>query len=105
LIAVGAPDKLEIIDNVLKALQPSTQNPNGNFQERLKEIMKNSAPGAPPRFTPSPTQGSAAPALSPEAQVIAIEAERQRMQQSADPLPPAPLLPPTPILPAEKSGK
>ena len=105
LIAVGAPDKLEIIDNVLKALQPSTQNPNGNFQERLKEIMKNSAPGAPPRFTPSPTQGSAAPALSPEAQVIAIEAERQRMQQSAAPLPPAPLLPPTPILPAEKSGK
>jgi hypothetical protein len=105
LMAVGEPDKLEVIDNVLRALQPLPQNLNPTFQDRLKEIMKNSAPVAPPRFAPPPTQGSAAPALSPEAQVIAIEAERQRMQQSANPLPPAPLLPPAPNLPAEKSGK
>jgi hypothetical protein len=56
LIAVGDPEKLEVIDNVLKALQPRPQNPNTDFQDRLKEIMKNSAPPAPAQLPHPPTR-------------------------------------------------
>jgi hypothetical protein len=52
LIAVGEPDKLEVIDNVLKALQPRSQNPNRDFQDRLKEVINNSAPPAPAQLPP-----------------------------------------------------
>lgn len=52
LIAVGEPDKLEVIDNVLKALQPAPQIPGADFQDRLKQIIKSqpqaSVPAAPP---------------------------------------------------------
>jgi hypothetical protein len=54
LIAVGEPDKLDVIDNVLKALQPAPQTPGADFQDRLKQIIKNqnqsqaSVPAAPP---------------------------------------------------------
>ena len=61
LIAVGAPDKLEIIDDVLKALQSAPQNSPTAFQERLQQIINNaspaSAPGAqrlPPLTPPTP---------------------------------------------------
>ena len=48
LIAYGEPENLEVIEQVLKALQP---NPNNAFQSRLKDILKNSAPaGTQPRL-------------------------------------------------------
>jgi hypothetical protein len=53
LIAVGEPDKLEIIDNVLKALQPPPQNSSDVFQDRLKQIIKNAPPPSVP-VTPAP---------------------------------------------------
>jgi hypothetical protein len=43
LIAVGDPEKLEVIDNVLKALQPRSQNQNDTFHSRLEEIINNEA--------------------------------------------------------------
>lgn len=70
LIAVGEPDKLEVIDNVLKALQPTPQNPPGNFQDRLKQIIKDqsqaSVPAAPPT-TPQRMPPIAKPPESPAA--------------------------------------
>lgn len=79
LIAVGEPDKLEVIENVLNALRPPSPNPNETFQSRMQEILKNAAPaGTQPRLY-------------------------------APPLPPAPLSPPnmpaSTNSPAEKSGK
>ncbi len=74
LIAVGAPDKLEIIDDVLKALQSAPQNSPTAFQERLQQIINNaspaSAPGAqrlPPLTPPTPLMPppSAKPPESP----------------------------------------
>ncbi len=56
LIAVGEPDKLEVIDNVLKALQP--QLPSPTFNDRLLDIIHRSPqssvapPTAPPRIMP-----------------------------------------------------
>jgi hypothetical protein len=68
LIAVGEPDELEVIDNVLKALQPTLQNPSGNFQDRLKRIIKDqsqaSVPAAPPT-TPQRMPPIAKPPESP----------------------------------------
>jgi hypothetical protein len=52
LIAVGEPEKLEVIDNVLKALQPRPQNPNRDFQDRLEKIINNSAPATPEPLPP-----------------------------------------------------
>jgi hypothetical protein len=69
LIAVGAPDKLEIIDDVLKALQSAPQNSQTAFQERLQQIIKNasgaSTPGALPP-TPQIVPPIAKPPESPE---------------------------------------
>jgi hypothetical protein len=98
LIAVGEPGKLEVIDDVLKALQPSTQNPIGNFQERLQSVIRRSPQpgGAPPRFgTPPQLPGTA---LSPGAQTLMIEKERLDSQQSTNLMPPIPLAP-TPAKP------
>jgi hypothetical protein len=73
LIAVGAPDKLEIIDDVLKALQPSPQAPAANFQDRLQRIIKNQSPAStsdaqrlPPLTPPTPLMAppSAKPPVS-----------------------------------------
>jgi len=69
LIAVGAPDKLEIIDDVLKALQSAPQNSPTAFQDRLQQIIKNasgaSVPGALPP-TPQIVPPIAKPPESPE---------------------------------------
>ena len=70
LIAVGEPDKLEVIDNVLKALQPAPQTraPGVDFQERLQQIIKNQpqavVPAAPPT-TPQRMPPIAKPPESP----------------------------------------
>jgi hypothetical protein len=63
LIAVGEPEKLEVIDNVLKALQPRPQNPNRDFQDRLEKIINNSAPATPEPLPPyaRPLPGTRAP--------------------------------------------
>ena len=53
LIAVGEPDKLEVIDDVLKVLQPPPPNPTADFQDRLKRIIKNSPPPSVP-VAPAP---------------------------------------------------
>jgi hypothetical protein len=53
LIAVGEPNKLEVIDNVLKALQSPPQNPADGFQDRLKQIIKNATPPSVP-VAPAP---------------------------------------------------
>jgi hypothetical protein len=82
LIAVGEPDKLEVIDNVLKALQPPPPNPTADFQERLQQIIKNQAQASVP---------AARPPLSPEDQVNLLEQNRKNSQQ----LPPAVLPPPS----------
>jgi hypothetical protein len=69
LIAVGDPEKLEVIDNVLKALQPRPQNPNRDFQDRLKEVINNSASPAPAQLPPGRplprTPALRPPALTP----------------------------------------
>jgi hypothetical protein len=83
LIAVGEPDKLEVIDNVLEALQPAPQAPGANFQQRLQQIIKNQPQASVP---------AARPPLSPEDQVNLIEQTRKNSQQ----LPPA-ALPPPPV--------
>jgi hypothetical protein len=75
LIAVGSPDKLEIIDDVLKALQSATQNPPSPFQERLQQIIKKSSASTsdaqrlPPLTPPTPLMPppSAKPPESPAA--------------------------------------
>jgi hypothetical protein len=85
LIAVGEPDKLEVIDNVLNALQPPPLNPTADFEERLRQITKN-MPQAPVPV--------ARPPLSPESQVNLLEQNRRNSQQ----LPPA-ILPPPPLKP------
>ncbi len=48
LIAFGEPDKLDVIDTVLKALQPAPQIPGADFQDRLKQIMKSQPPASVP---------------------------------------------------------
>jgi hypothetical protein len=53
LIAVGEPNKLEVIDNVLKALQSPPQNPADGFQDRPKQIIKNAPPPSVP-VAPAP---------------------------------------------------
>ncbi len=85
LIAVGEPDKLEVIDNVLKALQPPPPNPTAVFQERLRQIIKNPQP--------SPVPDARAP-LSPEEQMNLMEQARKKGGQlpTAD-LPPPPSQP------------
>jgi hypothetical protein len=85
LIAVGEPGKLEVIDNVLKALQPPPPNPTAVFQERLQQVIKNQS-----QFSVPPAH----PPLSPEDQVNLIEQTRKNNQQ----LPPA-VLPPPPLKP------
>jgi hypothetical protein len=84
LMAVGEPDKLEVIDNVLAALQPASQ-----------PIGIPSAPRLPRFGRPSPST------LSPEAQVLMIEKNRLDSQQSANPMPPTPLTPQPQKLPVK----
>jgi hypothetical protein len=84
LMAVGEPDKLEVIDNVLRALQPASQ-----------PIGIPSAPRLPRFGRPSPST------LSPEAQVLMIEKNRLDSQQSANPMPPTPLTPQPQKLPVK----
>jgi hypothetical protein len=101
LIAVGEPDKLEVIDNVLKALQPPPQDPADLIRSSLNQVrnqeLQSHAPPAPARFEPSPRlPGSGASALSPEEQVILMERARQNSLQSTNlvaPTPPPPLKP------------
>jgi hypothetical protein len=64
LIAVGAPDKLEIIDDVLKALQSAQQNPPTVFQERLQQIIKNASQASVP-VAPPPTPQIMPPVAKP----------------------------------------
>ena len=52
LIAFGEPGKLDVIDTVLKALQPPPTNPTGDFQERLRQTIKNQSPGTVPAAPP-----------------------------------------------------
>jgi hypothetical protein len=82
LIAVGEPDQLGVIDDVLKALQPPPNPTAENFQERLQHILKTE-------------QQSSAPAahapLSPEDQMKLMEQNRQNGSQ----LPAAALPPPS----------
>jgi len=70
LIAVGAPDKLEIVDDVLKALQAEPQNSPGAFQERVQQMIKRqsqaSVPATPP-LTPQAIPPIAKPPESPAA--------------------------------------
>jgi hypothetical protein len=88
LIAVGDPDKLQVIDDVLKALQPSMQFPGeprmppsyGHFQERLQNIIKKS----------DGTAGS-----SPEAQALMIEKNRLDSQPATNLPPPSPPVSPS----------
>jgi hypothetical protein len=58
LIAVGEPSKLEIIDDVLKALSPRPASPAEGFQTRLREIQSRAVapppPAAPPSAPPAP---------------------------------------------------
>jgi hypothetical protein len=87
LIAVGDPEKLQVIDDVLKALQPPMQQPAmppsyGHFQERLQSIARQSS------------QPAGAAGLSPEAQASMIEKNRMDGQQSTNLPPPAPPSPP-----------
>jgi len=72
---------------------------NTTFQMRLEKIIEKSrtnanlpAPVAPrvPRYVPRSSDSN----LTPEQQIIAIEAERARAMNSANP--PSPILPPTP---------
>lgn len=83
LIAVGEPDQLGVIDDVLRALQPPPPNPTTeNFQKRLQQIIK------------AEQQSSAAAAhapLSPEDQMKLMEQNRQNGSQ----LPAAGLPPPS----------
>jgi hypothetical protein len=41
---------------VLRALQPRPQNPNRDFQDRLKEVINNSASPAPAQLPHPPTR-------------------------------------------------
>ena len=58
LIALGEPSKLEVIDDVLKALSPRPPSPGESFQERLREIQSRAVapppPVAPPTAPPVP---------------------------------------------------
>jgi hypothetical protein len=54
LIAVGEPSKLEIIDDVLKALSPRPPSPGESFQDRLRDIQSRAAAPAPPVAPPVP---------------------------------------------------
>jgi hypothetical protein len=58
LIAVGEPDKLQVIDDALKALQEIAQYPNGHFAERLNSVVNRAGPPLSPR---QPTPPPAAP--------------------------------------------
>ena len=64
LIAVGAPDKLEIIDDVLKALQAEPQNPITAIQDRLLQIRKSRLQTSVPVLTP-PAPLTAPPIAKP----------------------------------------
>jgi hypothetical protein len=88
LMAYGEPDKLKVIEDVLVALQPRTENSVINFGQRLQNVINNSprAVATPPRFALPPNTPST---LSPEAQAILIE---QNREQSTN-------------LPTEKTGK
>jgi len=64
--------------------------------------------GATPNYgsaSVSPNNNSQQQQLSPEAQVIAIEAERARLQQSASPGYSPVMLPPTPLTPQNTPGQ
>jgi hypothetical protein len=82
LIAVGEPDQLGVIDDVLKALQPSPNPTAENFQERLQQIIKNQQQSAVP---------AARVPLSPESQMMLMEQNRRNGSQ----LPAADLPPPS----------
>ena len=56
LIAFGEPGKLDVIDTVLKALQPPPTNPAGDFQERLRQTIKNQSQGTVPAAPPMTQQ-------------------------------------------------
>jgi hypothetical protein len=56
LIAFGEPGKLDVIDTVLKALQPLPTNPTGDFQERLRQTIKNQSQGTVPAAPPMTQQ-------------------------------------------------
>ena len=66
LIAVGEPDKLGVIDNVLGALQPAPQNPSGGFQDRLKRIINNQPQAPVPAAPPTAPQRMPPTAKPPE---------------------------------------
>ena len=63
LIAVGEPDKLEVIDNVLRHCNRRRKIRPTSSQNRLKQIMKNtpppSVPVAPPSSVKKPPTGTA----------------------------------------------
>ena len=60
LIAVGEPGKLEIIDDVLKALTPPPPSPGDRFAERLREIQSR-RPVPPPAGEPPPAKPAEKP--------------------------------------------
>ncbi len=103
LIAVGAESQLRVIDDVLKALQPTTP---GNFGQRLNSVINRTPqpPGQPmpppPSFPTAPGQYGQPP-VSPETQTLLIEAQRA-YSQSSNSLPPPPAQKPPTALDAGK---
>ena len=71
LIAVGEPNRLDVIDNVLNALRPAPQtpgdnSPGANFQQRLQQIIKNQPQASAPAAPPTTPQRRPLPAKPPE---------------------------------------